>query len=106
MGIPTDVTVGLAVGTGAFAVPYSFFKAAAGSLFPFLRSGINRGAVAGDGKMQEVDEAVAVGFEEEKLLEYLKKPQAGIHILRRILGELIKEILNRNLFDGRSLLPL
>ena len=106
VGIPADVTVGLAVGTGAFTVPDSLFKAAAGSLFPFLRSGINRGAVAGDGKMQEVDEAVAVGFEEEKLLEYLEKPQAGLHILGRILRELIKEVLNRNLFDRRSLLSL
>ena len=45
VGIPSDVTVRLAVRTGAFTVPYSFFKAVAGTFFPFLSGGINRRAV-------------------------------------------------------------
>lgn len=80
VGIPSDVTVGLAVDTAAFTVPNSFFKAAAGAFFAFLSGGVNRRAVTGNGKAHEVNEAVPVGFQEKKLLEYLEKAEAGFHI--------------------------
>ena len=105
VGIPSDVTVGLAVGTVTFTVPYSFFKAVTGALSAFLCSGVNRRAVTGNGKIHEVNEAVAVRFEEKKFFEYLEKAEAWFHILGRILFKYFKEFLNGGFFDRRCFLP-
>ena len=105
VGIPSDVTVGLAVDTVTFTVPNSFFKASAGTFFAFLSGGVNRRAVTGNGKIHEVNEAVPVGFQEKKVLEYLEKAEAWLHILRRILFEFFKEIPDGELFDRRCLFP-
>lgn len=55
MGIPADVTVGLAVSAVASAVTDSLFQTVTGAFFPFLRSGINRGSVTGKGKTEQVN---------------------------------------------------
>ena len=105
MGIPSDVTVGLAVDTVAFTVPYSFFKAATGALFPFLCSSVNRCAVTGNGKVHEVNEAVPVRFQEKMFFEYLEKADTWFHILGRFLFKFFKEFLNGDFFDRRCFLP-
>ena len=105
VGIPSDVTVGLAVDTVAFTVPYSFFKAATGALFPFLCSSVNRCAVTGNGKVHEVNEAVPVRFQEKKFFEYLEKADTWFHILGRFLFKFFKEFLNGDFFDRRCFLP-
>lgn len=105
VGIPSDVTVGLAVRTEAFTIPDSFFKAAAGTFFAFLCGSVDGRAVTGNGKLHEVNEAVPVGFEEEKLFEYLEKPEAGFHILWRLLLKFIKKFLDGDLFDRQCFVP-
>lgn len=105
VGIPSDVTVGLAVDTVTFTFPNSFFKAAAGAFFAFLCSGVNRRAVTGKGKAHEVKEAVPVRFEEKKFFEYLEKAETWLHILRRFLFKFFKEFLNGVFFNRRCLLP-
>ena len=52
MGIPADVTVGLAVNAVAHAVMDPLFQTATGAFFSFLCSGINRGAVTGKGNAE------------------------------------------------------
>lgn len=106
MGIPACVTVRLAVGAGAFTVPDSIFKAVTGTFPAFPCGGINGRAVAGNGKAQEVEEAVPGGVQEEKILEYLEKPEAGLPILRRCLFQFFKEFLNGKFFNRGSFLAV
>lgn len=47
VGIPSDVTVRLAVGTVALAVPDAFFQTVTGTFFAFPCGGIDRGAIPG-----------------------------------------------------------
>ncbi len=105
VGISSDVTVGLAVDTAAFTVPYPFFKAAAGTFFTLLCGAVNRSAVTGNGKAHEINEAILVGFQEKKIFEYLEKAQARFHILWRCLFKFFEKILGGELFDRRGLLP-
>ncbi len=105
VGIPSDVTVGLAVDTVTFTFPDSFFKAAAGALFAFLCSSVDRRAVTGNGKVHEVNEAVPVRFQEKKFFEYLEKAETWFHILRRFPFKFFKEFLDGIFFDRRCLFP-
>ncbi|MCI9009100.1 MAG: hypothetical protein HFI13_13455, partial [Lachnospiraceae bacterium] len=54
VGIPSDITVGLAVETAALTVPYSFFQTVAGTLFAFLCGSVDGRTVTGNGKLHEV----------------------------------------------------
>ena len=105
VGIPSDVTVGLAVDTVTFTVPYSFLKTVAGTFFALLSGGVNGRAIPGDGKVHEVNEAIPVGFQEKKFFENLEKTETWFHILWRLLFKFFKKFLDGKLFDRRSLLP-
>lgn len=56
VGIPPDVTVRLAIGAVTLAVPDSFFQAVTGTFFSFPGGSIDRDAIAGKGKAQEIDQ--------------------------------------------------
>ena len=105
VGIPSDVTVGLAVNAVTFTIPDSFFKTAAGALFAFLCGGVNGSAVPGNGKVHEVNEAVPVRFQKKKFFEYLEKTETGFHVLRWFPFKFFKKFLDGGLFNGRCLLP-
>ena len=105
VGIPSDVTVRLAVDTVAFTIPYSFFKTVTGTFFTFLCSSVNRGAIPGNGKVEEVKEAILMGFQEEKVFEQLEKEKARLHVLWRCLFKLFEDVLDGKLFDRRCFLP-
>ena len=57
VGIPSDVTVRLAIKTVTLAVPEAFFQTVAGTLFAFPCGSIDRGAIPGQGKIKKIDEA-------------------------------------------------
>ncbi len=58
VGIPSDITVRLAVGSVASAVADAVFQAAAGTFLTFLCGGINRSAIPSKGKIKKVNQPV------------------------------------------------
>ena len=75
MGIPSNVTVGLAVDAVAYTVPNALFQAAAGTLSAFLCGSIDGGAVIGKGK--DVDQPVLYRAAEEKSITLNQKVYPG-----------------------------
>ena len=78
MGIPADVTVGLAVNAVAFAVMDTLFQTVTGAFFSFLCSGINRGAITGKGKAEQVNQPILYGMFKKKHLKNFVEEFAGI----------------------------
>lgn len=79
-GIPSDVTVRLAIKTVTLAVPEAFFQTVAGTLFAFPCGSIDRGAIPGQGKIKKIDEAGLYGAVKEKSFKMPVKHLAGSHI--------------------------
>lgn len=105
VGIPSDITVRLAVGSVASAVADAVFQAAAGTFFTFLCGGINRSAIPSKGKIKKVNQPVIYRLVKEKHFEDLIKPFTGSHVLRRMEFKLFKEILYGYFLDRRCFFP-
>ena len=60
VGIPSDVTVRLAVSSVASAVPCTVFQAAADTFFAFLRGSTDWGAILDKGKIKKVNQSIIV----------------------------------------------
>lgn len=106
MGIPADVTVGLAVNAVASAVTDSLFQTVTGAFFPFLCGGINRGSVTGKGKAEQVNQSILYRVFKKKHLKNFVEESAGFHGSRRMLLELLKKVFDRDFFNGRSFVSL
>ena len=104
MRIPADVTVRLAVKAVASAVADTIFEASAGTFFPFPGGSIDRSAVTGKGKIQEVNKPFANGMFKEKGAEDPIKEPAGFHAVRGLLFKEGKKVFHGGLFNRRSLL--
>lgn len=105
VGIPSDVTVRLAVNTDTLTVPDSFLQTVTGTLFTFLGGSINKSAVTSKGKIHEVNESLLYGMVEKKNFKYLVKPPAGFHVMWRFKFKLGKEILDSDFLNRRSFFP-
>ena len=66
MGIPTDITVRLAIDSVTLAVPDTFFKAVTGTFFTLLSRSIYRSTVPGKGEFFK-GEQVSVGRNLKKI---------------------------------------
>ena len=106
MGIPADVTVGLAVNAVAFAVMDTLFQTVTGAFFSFLCSGINRGAVTGKRKAEQVNQPILYGMFKKKHLKNVVEESAGFHVRGRSRLELLKKVFDRDFFNGRSFAAL
>lgn len=106
MGVPADVTVGLAVNAAAFAVTDPLFQTVTGAFFSFLCRGINRGAVTGKGKAEQVNQPVLNGMFKKKHLKNIVEESAGFHASGRSRLELLKKIFDRDFFNRRSFAAL
>lgn len=106
MGIPADVTVGLAVNAVAHAVMDPLFQTATGAFFSFLCSGINRGAITGKGKAEQVNQPILYGMFKKKHLKNFVEEFAGIHVSGGICLELLKKVFDSDFFNRRSFVAL
>jgi len=106
MGIPADVTVGLAENAVAHAVTDPLFQTVTGAFFPFLCSGINRGAVTGKGKAEQVNQSILYGMIKKKHLKNFVEEFAGIHVSARICLELLKKVFDSDFFNRRGFVAL
>ena len=105
VGVPANVTVRLVIEAAAFTIADTFFQAIAGTGLSFPGTGINRGAVPGNGEAVKIDKALINGDIKEAGAEDLKEPACGGKILRRFNPESRKEAINRYFFDRRCFLP-
>ena len=106
MGIPADVTVGLAVNAVAFAVMDTLFQTVTGAFFSFLCSGINRGAVTGKRKAEQVNQPILYGMFKKKHLKNVVEESAGFHVRGRSRLELLKKVFDSDFFNRRSFVAL
>ena len=105
VGIPSDVTVRLAIKTVTLAVPEAFFQTVAGTLFAFPCGSIDRGAIPGQGKIKKIDEAGLYGAVKEKSFKNAVKHLAGSHIRWRKEVKLFKQVFNSGFFHRRGFFP-
>ena len=106
MGIPVDVTVGLAVSAVAHAITDPHFQTVTGAFFPFLCSGIIRGTVTGKGKAEQVNQSILYGMIKKKPLKNFIEEFVGIHVSGRICLELLKKVFDSDFFNRRSFVAL
>lgn len=105
MGIPTDVTVRLAVNTATCTVPDSVIGAVTGAFFAFLSGGINGSAVTGKGKSHEVNETVLCGMVKKKHFKDLIELSARFHIVWWFELKLVKEVFDRDFINRGGFFP-
>lgn len=102
VGIPANVTVGLAVEPVTFAVADAFFQTVTDPFFSFPCGGIDGGAVTGERKGAKINEAFLGGASEKKGFKNVKKEEAGSRIIRGKEFKALKEFFDGNFFHRRS----
>lgn len=105
VGIPPYVTVWLAIAAVTLTVPDPFFQAVTGSFFSFPGGSIDRGAIAGKGEVQEIDQTVLDRAVQEEYFKYVIESLAGCYILWWMGAELREHVFHGNFLHGRSLFP-
>lgn len=105
VGIPPYVTVWLAIAAVTLTVPDPFFQAVTGSFFPFPGGSIDRGAIAGKGEVQEIDQTVLDRAVQEEHFKYVIESLAGCYILWWMGAELREHVFHGNFLHGRGLFP-
>ena len=105
VGIPTDVTVRLAVDTVALAVPDAILETVAGAFFALLGGSIDGNTIPGKGEGKQINEPGLYGMVKKKHFKYVVKPFTGSHIRWGMKFKRFEEFLDGNFFNGRCLFP-